>query len=455
MNKTQSNPSTTSGYSEEEIINYTEEELKALDAPKLANTPPVTIAKAIEHLEVDQRRMVIRKLPTELASDVLAEMNPDHSAEVVGAMREWRAVEILEELNPDDAADVVEELDTEDRDRLLDKLEPETAEVVKTLMTYDPDTAGGIMTPDVATVQADMQIDSAIERLRTLNKELETLYYVYVIDADSRLQGVVSMRQMILAQPSQKICDIMITELNGVCTPEKDREEVAKAMANYNLIALPVVDEAQHLLGIVTHDDVIDILQKEATEDIQRLHGAGADESIHDTILSSVLKRHPWLLVNLFTALMAAGIVYLFRHQIENLSFLAVFMPIIASLGGNTGAQTLAVAIRGLALDEIRSRESAHICLKEALKGLVNGALIGLVAAFISYQITVNALFALAVFLAALLNMCLSGAIGAFIPLLLNKFKRDPAQSSHIFLTAITDVVGFFIFLSLGTWLLL
>lgn len=455
MDKAQPNPPTMSGYSEEDFINYNWEELEALDPLQLANTPAVTIARAIEHLEIDRRRTILRKLPTDRVSNVLAEMDPDHSAEVVGAMREWRAVEVLEDLKPDDAADVVEELDTDDRDRLLDKLEPKTATIVKTLMNYGPDTAGGVMTPDVATVQAEMQIDKAIDRLRTLSKELETLYYIYVIDADSKLQGVVSMRQLILAQPNQKIRDIMITELNGVCTPEKDREAVARSMANYNLIALPVVDEAYHLLGIVTHDDVIDILQEEATEDIQRLHGAGPDESIHDTIMSSVFKRHPWLFVNLLTALMAAGIVYLFRHQIESVSFLAVFMPIIASLGGNTGAQTLAVAIRGLALDEVRSRDSARICFKEALKGIINGVIIGLVAAFIAYQITLSVLLALAVFLAALLNMCLSGAIGAFIPLVLNKFNCDPAQSSHIFLTAITDVVGFFIFLSLGTWLLL
>ena len=442
------------GYTEEALLEYTVEELQTLDPTRLSRTPAIFIAKALERLDVALRRAILRKLPTSVASEALAEMAPDASAAVVGAMREWRALEILEELKPDDAADMVEELDESDRERLLGKLEPETAKTVKTLLAYDPNTAGGVMTPDMATVTVGMRVNNAINDLRRLSKTIETVSYVYVLDSDHTLRGVVSMRQLLLAQPRQKVDTIMTTELHGVCTPDRDREEVARDMANYNLVALPVVDEQQHLLGIVTHDDVIDILEQEATEDFQKLHGAGPDESIYDSIFSSILKRNPWLFFNLFTAFMAASVIYLFRHQIERVSLLAALMPVIASVGGNTGAQTLAVAIRGLALEKILTRDSSKICLREMFKGLFNGIVIGSIAALIVFIFS-DLLISLVVFIATVLNMTFSGMMGALIPLLLKRLKCDPAQSAHIVLSALTDMAGFLIFLSLGTWLLL
>ena len=450
-------PSTkgTVGYTDTDLQDCSPEQLQALDPRRLAHTPSVAIAEAIARLDVEERRNVLRTLSTQQASDILSEMDPDASAEVVGAMREGRAVRILENLEPDDAADLVEELDSHDRDRLLDRLPSKTAQTVKELLSYDPDTAGGIMTPVVATIPAEGLVDEAIRLLRTLSSKLDTLYYLYVVDDEHRLQGVISMRQLLIASPDRKIRDIMKTDLQGVCTPDKDREAVARDMARYNLIALPVVDNGGRLLGIVTHDDVLDILEKEATEDLQILHGAGADETLNDSIFSSLFKRNPWLCVNLLTAFLAAGVVYFFRDSIERISFLAVIMPVIASLGGNTGAQTLAIVLRGLTLNEIRPQDIRRICLSESMKGLFNGLILGLLTGGCVYLFTKDLRLMLVVFLAVAVNMTLSGLIGALIPLSLKRFKWDPAQSSNIFLTAITDMVGLWLLLKLGAWLLL
>lgn len=440
----------------EELLAFAPGDYETLDGDRLRATPPTVLAGFLARIEVDQRRDVLRQLSEEAVSEILAEMEPDDTAEVVGAMRQERALKVIEEFDPDDAADVFGELEDSDRTRLLEQLEPETAEVVKQLLTYDPETAGGIMTTEFASIGATMTIDGAIRHIRALQEEIEDISYVYVVDDDDRLVGVVSMRDLILARkPGAPIDTILIPTLKGVCGPETDREEVALRIAEYNLMAVPVVDADGHMLGIVTVDDVIDILQSEATEDLQKLVGAGGDEGVHDPVSYALGKRHPWLQVNLATAFLASGVIFLFQQQIEQLTLLAVFMPIVASMGGNTGAQTLAVAIRGMALGEVQGSDAGRLCRKELILGLLNGLSTGAVAALAAWLVVRDVAVALVVLAAMVLNMGIAGLSGAYIPLLLKRLKLDPAQSSSIFLTTVTDVAGFFIFLSLGTWILL
>ena len=442
-------------YTFDELLAIPREKLNELIDQRLAVTSPAVVARLLERIPVDDRRTVLRKYSVDSASVILSEMNAEDSAEVVGAMRESRAVKIIEAFDPDDAADIVAELDDDDRTRLLDKVDPETAHTVQSLLAYEPETAGGIMTPEYASVFPEMNADQAIDHLRSHFRDAEELYNIYVVDKGNHLLGVVSVRDLILAKSTQLIVDFMNTQVKGVCTPDMDREEVALLIAEYNLLSLPVVGPNNNILGIVTVDDVIDIMQDEATEDIQKFVGAGYDESIHDKISYSLVKRHPWLQVNLLTAFMAAGIIFMFQNQIKQLTLLAVFMPVIASLGGNAGTQTLAVAIRSIALGEVSNDDQLRLCLRETLKGLINGVAVGLIAALTAYLVTYSLGVALIVIIALILNMGLAGLLGALIPLLLQKFHLDPAQSSSIFLTAVSDVAGFFIFLSLGTWLLL
>lgn len=441
-------------YNVEELLDLLSEGVDALDTEKIRRTPPHIIASFLNRLSVDDCRSILRKIPDLNASEILAEMDAEASADIVSEMREWRALKILEEVEPDDAADIISELEEPDRVRLLSKLEPETASKVRALLKYDPDTAGGVMTPDFISVPDSFTVDQAIERVRSMRDTVRHSSYIYVVDAKRKLVGVFSMRALILAEPGSLISSIMETDLKGVCSPQEDREHIARYMSELNLYDLPVVDEKGRMLGIVEHDDIIDIIQEEATEDFQKLVGAGPDEAIHDPISYSLRKRGPWLLVNLITGFMAAGVISAFQSQIESITVLAVLMPLVASLGGNTGAQTLAVAIRSIAMGDIETFDDLNVCFKEGLKGVINGIVVGLVTCGVIYFFTHDLKLSLVILLAMTLNMGVGGLFGAFIPLMLKRLGLDPAQSSSIFLTGTTDVCGFFIFLSLATWLL-
>ncbi len=444
------------GYGLDDLRAFSEENrLGDIDRERLLATSPYIIGQFLSRRDVDEIRTVLRPMPEDFVGHVLSEMDAEDAAEVLEAMREKRAATVLEGLDLDDSADIVAELDEADQKRLLDRLDPETAATVRELIEYPTDSAGGIMTPEVATVTPEMTVIQAVRHIQKLHDELEHIYYIYVTDEEKHLLGIVSMRDLVMAQPENKIGDIMTTELHGVVPVTMDQEDVANEMAQHNYHALPVVDEDNHLLGIVTDDDIIDVIQEEATEDFQKFMGAGGDETVNDPIGKTVVRRSPWLMLNLVSAFFAGGVIAMFEHQIQELTILAVCMPIVASLGGNTGGQSLAVVIRSLALGDIHTGEDRAVCLREGIKGMLNGIFIGLIAALVILAFTHRLDIAGVVFVAMLLSMSYAGTVGAFIPIILKKFGLDPAQSSQMFLTASTDIIGFAIFLGLGTWLLL
>ena len=443
------------GYTLYDLVVMSEaDELDKIDTKTLLETSPHTLSVFLERLDVDTQRQVLRRLNPEQISDVVSEMDPDMSAELVSEMREHRAVSVLNEMEPDDAADIVRELEEEDRDRLLkgmQRSQPETAENVRELLEYEPDTAGAIMNPHVATLRDDMTVDDAISKVRNMRDEYEGIYYLYVVDKDDILEGVLSMRGLLLAPKGAKVRDIMGTNLIGLLAPTMDKEVVAHIMADTDYHTLPVVGENGELLGIITHDDVIDIMREEGTEDLQKLAGAGADEGLFDPITMSIKQRSPWLLVNLMTAFIASGVVSVFDGNIAALPILAVFMPIIAGIGGNTGAQTLAVTVRSIALGEVGIFDMRRVCVRESLKGFLNGLLIGSLGALLAIITTYRFDLALIVWVAMLINMSLGGFMGSFIPFMLKRFGFDTASGSSIFTTGFTDSGGFFIFLGLGS----
>lgn len=444
------------GYELDDLYTYLEEgRLDAIEPGRLAMTSPYVVSQFLGRLEVDDRRKILRLIPLNIGSDILAEMDAEDAADVLEAMREGRAAQILEDLDPDDSADIVAEMEDDDQKRLLKAIDPETAATVRELIEYDHDSAGGIMTPEVAKVFADMTVTEAVGKIQKLHEELEHIYYIYVVDHNDHLLGIVSMRDLVMAKGPDIIGDIMTTDLRGIIPVDMDQEAVALEMADHNFHALPVVDANQRLIGIVTDDDIIDVIQEEATEDLQKMMGAGGDETLSDPVTESVRRRTPWLFVNLISAFFAGGVIALFENQIQQLTILAVFMPIVASLGGNTGGQSLAVVIRSLALGDVHRGESRDVCLREGLKGLLNGVLIGFIAAAAIWIFTGKAEVGGVVFAAMILSMTYAGAVGAFIPIILKRIGLDPAQSSQMFLTASTDIVGFAVFLGLGSWLLL
>lgn len=442
-------------YTADELLELPRENLGTLDSKRLAETSPHVLALFLERVDVDDRRIVLRKVSIEYAAEILAEMNGEAAAEVLEAMRERRAVRILEDFEPDDAADIVAELDEEDRTRLLGKVDRDTARTVTTLLSYDPDTAGGVMTPEVDTLSDAMSVDQAIAHIREWTEAREDMNWLYVVDEAHRLVGSVNLRQLIRSRPGQLIREIMDDDLSYTVTPETDREKVALKMAEFNVSEIPVVSQDGTMLGVVTHDDVIDIMREEATEDIQVMSGAGADEGIHDHVFYSVKRRLPWLEVNLFTASIAAAVVICFRHQIGQMPLLAGLMPIVAGIGGNSGQQALAVTIRSMALGEIHDADTREVFFKQLLVGILNGLGVGLVASILFTLFSHNYMVGVVLMMATVANMTLGGVTGTAIPLIMRRLNRDPAQSSSIILTAVTDTGGFFIFLSLGTMFLL
>ncbi len=443
------------GYTLYDLVVMSEaDELDKIDTQTLLETSPHTLSVFLERLDVDTQRQILRRLNPEQVSEVVSEMDSDMSAELVSEMREHRAVSVLNEMEPDDAADIVRELEQEDRDRLLkgmQRSQPESAENVRELLEYPADTAGAIMNPHVATLGADMTVDDAISAVRKMRDEYENIYYLYVVGVDDVLEGVVSMRGLLLAPKGAKVKDIMGVNLIGLLAPTMDKEVVAHIMADTDYHTLPVVGKNGELLGIITHDDVIDIMREEGTEDLQKLAGAGADEGLFDPIKTSIRQRSPWLLVNLMTAFIASGVVSVFDGYIAILPILAVFMPIIAGIGGNTGAQTLAVTVRSIALGEVGMFDMRRVCMRETLKGFLNGLFIGLLGGILAAITTFRIDFAAIVWVAMVINMSLGGFMGSFIPFTLKRFDFDPASGSSIFTTGMTDSGGFLIFLGLGS----
>lgn len=442
-------------YSHEELMEWPREALSKLNPVRLAATSAFAVAQFLERLEVDERREVLRQLSTERAADVLAEMDEEDAADVLVEMRLQRAARILDDFEPDDAADVMAEFEPESRDRLLAKMEQDSRESVVELLTYDPDTAGGLMTTEVDTALDSMTVEEATRRIREFADKHEDLHYVYVVNNQRQLRGIVSLRKLIQARPNQLISTVMRSDIRGVCTPEMDKEEVSLLMAEHNLPDIAVVDTNNILLGVITHDDVLDVIRDEATEDIQKLAGAGGDEDIHDDILFSIRQRQPWLAVNLGTAFIAATVVKLFEADIGALPILAAIMPIIAGVGGNSGQQSLAITIRSIALGLVREGDARGILLRQAAIGLINGFLIGLLAAVMVAFFGGPFKLSVIVLSAMVINLAIGCITGTLIPLVLLKLKQDPAQVSSIFLTFVTDTGGFFIFLTLGSIFLL
>ena len=295
----------------------------------------------------------------------------------------------------------------------------------------------------------NLTVEETIRQIRSLGKQ-GPLYYVYVTDDKNRLEGVLSMRDLVLADPHESIESVMLKDV--VSVPARwDREEVLKLASQHSYLTIPVVDRSRHLLGIIHSKSFVRAAEEEASEDIQKMFGAGGDEEATSTVFFSIRKRLPWLYVNLLTAFLAAFVVGLFENTIARITILAVFLPVVAGQGGNAGAQTLAVVIRGLALGEIESRLTRRVIWKETCLGILNGISVGVVTGIVGYLWKGNPFFGLVIGLAMIVNMAVACISGAGIPMAMRSLGWDPAQSSSIILTTITDVIGFFSFLGLAT----
>ncbi len=419
---------------------------------RLAAIHPADVAAVLREFPITEQVTLFRQLSREQAGAVLSEMDNESLLALVEALDQGEVSEILDRMPPDEAADVVETLPEEQAEQILDRMPEEESEEIQELLQYGESTAGGIMTPEFVAVHEDMTVGQALDHVRKAVTK-EGIFYVYVVDDHDHLVGVVPLRRLITADPLTPIHAIRRPDVLSVGA-ETDQEEVARLVTKHNLLAVPVVSRDNRLIGTITVDDVIDVIHEEATEDIHRLGGVAADETIFDPAAKVVRRRLFWLLVNLPTAILAAGVVALFEPAIQAVAILAVFMPIVAGMGGNAGIQTFTIIVRAIALGDLTLANTRKVLAREALIGLANGVGTGLVAGGIAYAWKGNAMLGMILGLAMITNMLVAALAGTLIPVALKLLRVDPAVATGVIVTTFTDCAGFLSFLGLATLLL-
>jgi len=387
-----------------------------------------------------------------LAMEALSELGPESGASLLAGRPPEEIARLAREIPTDDAAVLIDRLPNELSASVLEIMRRKEPSQVEGLLEYADQTAGRIMNPHVFALPEDVTAGEAIAALQR-SRDVEMVFYLYVVDGRGHLVGVVSLRRLLLVAPETPLLRIMTTDILSAQV-HTDQEEVARQVASYNLLAIPVVDPENKLVGIITVDDVIDVIKDEATEDIYRLAGVAGYDTVGVPARDSLRKRLPWLVVNLGTAFLAASVVKLFSATISQVVALAVFMPIVAGMGGNAATQTLTVIVRGIALGEVTWANSRQALVKETLVGLGNGVTLGLVAAGGAWLLQGDPVLGGILGLAMVINLLVAAIAGTLIPLGLRALKVDPALASSVFITTLTDVFGFLSFLGLGTFFL-
>lgn len=447
----------------EEAAAYLDEHHDAWE--ELAERNPHDAADILEAINEGGAADLLVDLDADDAGDVLDEMRPEAAADVLQEMNATDAAVLVKEMEPDQAADVIGALDARERTALLAALDPATATEVANLLAYAADTAGGMMTTDFAALPVGLTAGEAIESLRRLHAELgSNLLYVYVVDDDDRLLGVVSFRDLVFARPGVGLEDVMEPNVVNVRT-DTDREQVAELVQRYRLIAIPVVDHDMRLTGMVKVTEAIEAIQAEAGEDIAVMVGAGGEESVFTPVALSVRRRLPWIAFNLVVGIFIAAVISRFEGTLATYTVLAAYMPLVALMAGNSGAQSLAVIIRSMAVGDLPPGRAPRAIRREVAVGLIDGLVIAMTASVIgaltvtvlqgSEGVTVEPVeLGVIIFVSVWVAFIVAGVVGAGIPVLLRRLGQDPAVASNIFLTLTTDVVGFGGFLITATLLL-
>ena len=432
---------------------------------ELAERNPHDAADILEALAEEGAADLLADLDTDDAADVLDEMRPEPAADVLQELTPAEAAKLITEMETDQAVDVIGALDAEERTALLAALDPEAASEVERLLVYAADTAGGMMTTDYAALPVGMTAGESIEALRRLHDELgSNLLYVYVVDDDQRLLGVVSFRDLVFSRPGIGLDEVMEPHVVSVRT-DTDREQVAELVQRYRLIAIPVVDAGARLVGMVKVSEAIEAIQAEAGEDIAVMVGAGEEETVYTPINVSIRRRLPWIAFNLGVGVLIAAVISQFEATLTTYAVLAAYMPIVALLAGNSGAQSLAVIIRSMAVGDLPSGRALRAIRREVAVGVIDGLVIAATAALVAaltiglFQEDAGASIdpldiAMIIFVSVWVSFLVAGFVGAGIPVLLRKTGQDPALASNIFLTLTIDLVGFGSFLLTATLLL-
>lgn len=429
----------------ERLLNYTQEELEE----KIEDIHPADVLDLL-HDNEDDFFKILKRSPDWFIAAILEEEEDEEKYEILKKFSESEQKKILGEMSSDELTDLVGALDEEETRSVLKKINEEDRKDVYKLLSYEPDTAGGIMATEFVSIRENKTIEKTLKYLQKEAPDAESAYYLYVINKENVLKGVVSLRDIVCNDFDTKISEI--TNTNVISVPYyMDQEEVAIKFEKYGFMTMPVVDENNKILGIVTVDDIVEVMQEETTEDIHRLGGVDEEEKVDGSLRDSIKSRLPWLIVNLITAILAASVVGAFEGTISQVVTLATFMPIVAGMGGNAGTQSLTIVVRGIALGELDKDNGMRIFIKELLVGLTTGIVIGAIIAVLGFMWERKFVFGIVIGLAMILNMMVATMSGFIVPVILKKLKVDPALASAVFVTTVTDVLGFFFFLGLAT----
>jgi magnesium transporter len=419
----------------------------------LARLHPADIAQLFPMLTPDEQRALFEILiELRLGARTLRELDAPTQESVLATISDETLHQMLRRLSADDAADLLERLDDERRARVLSLLEPGLALHLENLMRYGAATAGGLMDPDLPRFRAEQSVAETLEQVRQL-AEGRRLFYLYVVDERGHLLGIVSLWQLVSAPADRKLRDILRPDVVTVRV-DMPEAEVAQVFQRYDLLLVPVLDEDGRLAGAISVDDVLDVVEERATEDLYHLANLDTQETLTTPVRKATRLRFWWLLINLCTAFLAASVVSMFQATIAKYVVLAVFMPIVAGMGGNAGTQTLTVMVRGLAVGEADLSSWARMLGRQTLIGWMNGFGTGLVLGVVAGLWERNPVLGFILFIAEMVNLTIAGFFGALVPLTLRRWNLDPALGSSIFVTTATDVGGFVSFLGTATLLI-
>ncbi|RLB27796.1 MAG: magnesium transporter [Deltaproteobacteria bacterium] len=411
---------------------------------------PADLADLVEHLESDEMLAVFKLLAPERAGEVLKEISSPIQEKISNELDDKTITQILNELNSDDATDIVSCLPRERAQKIIGLVQPDVSEELQKLLGYETDTAGGIMALEFVSVNANSTIQEAIENIREKREEVENLYYVWVVDDYGKLVGVVSLKDLVIEPQDKKINDIMNPDVISVDV-DADQEEVARIAKQYDLTHIPVVTTQHKLIGRITNDDIIDVIEEEANEDISLMAGVLDQEIAEESALKISRARLPWLLLGLFGGLISAMVINHFHGSLEKMLALSFFIPVIMAMGGSTGTQAATVVIRGLATGDISIVHTGKRLLTELWVALINGILCGIVLGIVVAFWLSDPQLGLGVGVSLITVIIFSGSFGAFVPFLLRKFNIDPALAAGPFITTSNDILGLLIYLGIIT----
>lgn len=412
-------------------------------------------AELISKLALEDRRILLREFSEKLDPLVYSELSWELRRVVLAELPAWQVAAIVSDLESDDALDIIQSLDDEDfKQQIIRHLSAKTRIALQEGLSFPEDSAGRLMQREFVAVPQFWTVGKTIDYLRAAADDLpDDFFDIFVIDPGYHVTGEVPLNRLVRSKRAEKLGDIKLDSIHPI-PALMDQEEVAQMFRRENLMSAPVVDEEGRLIGVITVDDVVDVIDEEAQEDFLKLGGVG-DIDTYRAVFSTSLSRSKWLFINMFTAFIAAGVVSLFGATIEQIVALAALMPIVAGMGGNAGTQTLAVSVRAIAMREVSSSNYKRLIFKEGLVGLSNGVMLSIVIGSLVSLLFGDVMLGVVIGMAMITNMMVAGLFGSGIPILLNKFGQDPAISSSIFLTTLTDVIGFLVFLGLATILLL